>query len=39
MTEHDKISKLFMWSKIKELLSEGLNYSQILNYQRHISVP
>jgi transposase len=29
MTEHDKISKLFMWSKIKELLSEGLNYSQI----------
>lgn len=29
MEEHDKLSKLLMWSKIKELISEGLNYSQI----------
>jgi hypothetical protein len=29
MNEHDKESKLKMWCKIKELISEGLNYSQI----------
>jgi hypothetical protein len=29
MNEHDKESKLKMWCKIKELISDGLNYSQI----------
>lgn len=29
MKELDKTSKLIMWSKIKELISIGLNYSQI----------
>lgn len=29
MEEHDKTSKLIMWSKINELISIGLNYSQI----------
>lgn len=29
MEEHDKLSKLTMWSKIKQLISDGLNYSQI----------
>ena len=29
MEELDKTSKLIMWSKIKELISIGLNYSQI----------
>lgn len=29
MEELDKKSKLFMWSKINELISDGLNYSQI----------
>lgn len=38
MEEHDKLSKLTMWSKIKELISDGLNYSQIsgkLKMDRH----
>lgn len=29
MEEHDKQSKLTMWSKINELISDGLNFSQI----------
>ncbi len=29
MEEHDKLSKLTMWSKIKEFISDGLNYSEI----------
>jgi intein-encoded DNA endonuclease-like protein len=29
MNEYDKESKLKMWCKIKELISDGLNYSQI----------
>lgn len=38
MEEHDKLSKLTMWSKIKELISDGLNFSQIsrqLKLDRH----
>lgn len=38
MEEHDKLSKLTMWSKIKELISDGLNFSQIsrqLKMDRH----
>lgn len=38
MEEHDKLSKLTMWSKIKELISDGLNYSEIsrrLEMDRH----
>lgn len=38
MEEHDKLSKLTMWSKIKELISDGLNFSQIsrkLQMDRH----
>ena len=38
MEEHDKPSKLTMWSKIKELKSDGLNFSQIsrrLKLDRH----
>lgn len=38
MEELDKLSKLTMWSKIKELISDGLNFSQIsrrLNIDRH----
>lgn len=29
MDEHDKTSKLIMWSKINELISDGLKFSQI----------
>jgi transposase len=29
MNEYDKLSKLLMWCKIKQLISDGLNYSQI----------
>lgn len=38
MEEHDKLSKLTMWSKIKEFISDGLNYSEIsrrLEIDRH----
>lgn len=38
MEEHDKLSKLTMWSKVKELISDGLNFSQIsrrLKIDRH----
>lgn len=38
MEEHDKLSKLTMWSKIKELISDGLKFSQIsrqLGLDRH----
>lgn len=38
MEEHDKLSKLTMWSKVKELISDGLNFSQIsrqLRMDRH----
>ncbi|MDE5910469.1 MAG: IS21 family transposase [Lachnospiraceae bacterium] len=38
MEEHDKLSKLTMWSKINEFISDGLNYSEIsrrLNIDRH----
>lgn len=38
MEEHDKQSKLTMWSKVKELISDGLNFSQIsrqLGMDRH----
>ena len=29
MEEHDKLSKLTMWSKTKEFISDGLSYSAI----------
>lgn len=38
MEEHDKLSKLTMWSKIKEFISDGLNFSEIsrrLEIDRH----
>ena len=38
MEEHDKLSKLTMWSKIKEFISDGLNFSEIsrrLKIDRH----
>ncbi len=38
MEEHDKESKLTMWCKIKQLISDGLNFSQIsriLGLHRH----
>ena len=38
MEEHDKLSNLTMWSKIKEFISDGLNFSEIsrwLEIDRH----